>query len=161
MSTARPRRAGVALLLAAAALLGGARPARSAGGAVEELAVIVNPSAAVDRVDGARLEAIFSAVERTWADGKPIIAFSFAPEDPLRVEFERVVLRMTPDQVSRYWIDQRIRNGLRPPRQIPDPVLALRLVAKLPGSIGYVPRRLVDASVRVVARVRDGKVLPP
>ena len=36
-----------------------------------------------------------------------------------------------------------------------------RLVAKLEGAIGYVPESLVARDVRVVARIRNGKVLPP
>jgi ABC-type phosphate transport system substrate-binding protein len=145
----------------AAALLAAVQGAAPADGGVEAIAVIVHPAAPAGGMDPARLEAIFSGTQRSWSDGKPIITFNLPPEDPGRVEVDRVVLHMTSEQVSRYWIDQRIRSGQRPPRQVSDPALAVRLVGKLPGSIGYVPARLVDANVRVVARIRGGKVEAP
>jgi hypothetical protein len=36
-----------------------------------------------------------------------------------------------------------------------------RLVAKLPGAIGYIPESFVTHEVRVLARIRNGKVLAP
>jgi hypothetical protein len=132
-----------------------------AGSADGDIAVVVNPSLRAVRFDLAKLEAIFTTTARNGPDGKPIIVFNSPPDDKLRIEFDRVVLRMTPDQVSRHWIDQRIRNGQRPPRQIGDPALILRLVGKLPSSIGYVPRRLVDSTVVVVAFIHEGKVVTP
>ena len=68
---------------------------------------------------------------------------------------------MDPDAVARFWLDRRVRSGSPPPRQAPDPVMIARLVAKLEGAIGYVPESLVARDVRVVARIRNGKVLPP
>jgi hypothetical protein len=44
---------------------------------------------------------------------------------------------------------------------VPEPALVARLVAKLPGSVGYVPASVTLNNVRVVARVRQGKVLAP
>jgi ABC-type phosphate transport system substrate-binding protein len=157
----RARAIGLGALAALAALAAAGESAAPAGEGGESIAVIVHPAVDVGALDTARLETIFGGTQRSWPDGKPIIAFNLPPDDPARVELERVVLHMTPEQVSRYWIDQRIRSGQRPPRQISDPMLAVRLVAKLPGSIGYVPARLADANVRVVARIRAGKVVPP
>lgn len=68
---------------------------------------------------------------------------------------------MSAEEVAKYWIDQRVRGGAPPPRQVPDPALALRLVAKLPGSVAYVPSSMVNSQVKVVARVSDGKVIGP
>lgn len=138
----------------------GAAPEEGAA-ASDDIVVVVHRSFPAAQMDAPRLEAIFSAIERGGANGKPIIAFNYPPQDKLRMEFDRVVLGMTPGEVSRYWIDQRIRGGQRPPRQIADPVLVRRLVGKLPGAIGYLPPGLVDATVRIVARIRAGKVMAP
>lgn len=133
----------------------------AAARADEELAVIVHPQGAARRLDPAQLEAIFTSVFRTWPDGARVVAFNYPPQDPLRDRFDRAVLRLEPEEVGRFWIDQRVRGGAPPPRQVSDPALLLRLVGRLPGAIGYLPSRLVDKTVRVVARVRDGKVVPP
>ncbi len=148
----------LALPLAMLAASGAARPAAPAE---DELAVIVAAEGAPDKVSRAQLEAIFTSGRKSWDDGRAVVPLNLPPDHPLRHRFDEAVLRMTPDEVSRFWIDARVRDGARPPRQVIDPQLALRLVAKVPGAIGYVPARLADANVRVVARVRDGKVIDP
>jgi hypothetical protein len=125
------------------------------------LAVVVNVGVPVSRLSASELEAIFTSSKRTWTDGSNIGAFSYAPDNELRREFDSVVLRMSADEVARFWIDQRVRGGAPPPRQVPDPALAVRLVAKLPGCIAYVPENLVNPTVKVVARISNGKVLAP
>jgi hypothetical protein len=47
------------------------------------------------------------------------------------------------------------------PRKVPSVALMLRVVAKLPGAIGYVPESMVTPDVKIVARVKDGRVLAP
>jgi hypothetical protein len=126
-----------------------------------DLAVVVNPVVPVSRLSAAELESIFNSSRTSWPDGSSVGAFSYAPEDARRRTFDRVVLQMSLEEVGRYWLDQRVRGGPRPPRQVPDPALAVRLVAKLPGSIAYVPENLVNPNVKVVARIKSGKVVAP
>lgn len=126
-----------------------------------EVAVIVHLSSAIRHLDSAELEAIFTSSRRTWPDGSAVIAFSYAPDDPLRQRFDLAVLRMSPDQVGRFWVDERVRADRRPPRQVPDAILAVRLVARLPGSIAFVPATLVSKDVRVVARLQKDTVVDP
>jgi ABC-type phosphate transport system substrate-binding protein len=132
-----------------------------AGDGKENLAIIVHPGVPVTRLSDSELEAIFTSGQRNWSDGSNISTFSYAPEDPVRRAFDSIVLRMSPEEVARFWLDQRVRGGARPPRQVPEAALAVRLVAKLPGSIAYVPEGMVNSSVKVVARVRGGKVVEP
>ncbi len=140
----------------------GSLPSTPAGaGGPEPLAVVVSTAVPVSQLSAAELEAIFTSSKRTWPDGSNIGAFSYAPNSEVRRTFDKVVLRMSAEEVAKYWIDQRVRGGAPPPRQVPDPALALRLVAKLPGSVAYVPSSMVNAGVKVVARVSDGKVLGP
>jgi hypothetical protein len=155
---ARLRATALSLLVALAALVG--LPAR-AGEEVEDLAVIVSRANPARRLDAFELEAIFSMATQSWPAGGSVVPFNYPPDDRLRAAFDRAVLRMEPEQVGRFWIDQRVRDGLRPPRQVSDPAIALRLVARLPGAIAYVPAAMADATVRVVARVRRGKVEEP
>lgn len=141
--------------------LGSLLSARVGAGNPETLAVVVGPSVAVGQLSASELEAIFTSSKRTWPDGSNIGAFSYAPDNEIRRTFDQVVLRMSAEEVAKFWIDQRVRGAAPPPRQVPDPALALRLVAKLPGAVAYVPDSLVNATVKVVARVSHGKVLGP
>jgi hypothetical protein len=125
-----------------------------------ELAVVVHAENRA-RVSPAAIEAMFLLRQRRWPDGSPVIPFTYPPGEWPRVVFDRAVFGFSQDESARYWIDQRIRNGARPPRQTGDPVLALRLTGRLKGAIAYVPASMVNDSVRVVARIRGGRVLQP
>jgi hypothetical protein len=135
-----------------------ARPSAAAGPAIS---VIVHPSVSVAKLGEAELAAIFGGVRRQWDDGNVIRLFNLPPNHPARTELDRVVLHMSPDEVARYWIDRRIRGEGTPPRHVPTPELLLRLVASLASSIGYVPDDKLGPGVKIVARVRDGKVVAP
>lgn len=140
-------------------LLGG--PSARADGPDVPLAVIVHADTVNRPLTAAELASIFLATMQTWPNGTTVIPFNYPAERPLRVLFDDAVLHMSASEVGKYWVDQRVRGAGRPPRVASDPSLIVRLVAKLPGAIGYVPANLVDTTVRVVARVANGKVLPP
>jgi hypothetical protein len=134
----------------------------SSASSAPELAVIVHPSNAASSLSAVEIESIFTSSRRHWPGGGSIAAFNYEPNDPLRVAFERAVLRMDPDEVSRFWIDQRIRGRAGPPRQVSSPRLMVRVVARLPQAIGYVPvQDLGTHGVKVVAHVRGGRVVEP
>ncbi|MCC6751044.1 MAG: hypothetical protein IT371_25550 [Deltaproteobacteria bacterium] len=163
-------RARVAYVALAAALLSlGAAPGSSlseskAGapaGPPSELLVIVHPAVRVASLSAADLESIFSGSRRRWPDGGAIVAFNYPAGDGVRVLFDRVVLRLDPDAVARYWIDQRIRGMGRPPRQVPSAALLPRLIARLAGSVGYVAAAAAPPGTKLVARIRRGKVVAP
>jgi ABC-type phosphate transport system substrate-binding protein len=125
------------------------------------LDVFVHASSHVDRLNDHELEALFTRSRTRWADGTPVIPLSFAAGSDTRVLFDRVVLRLGPDEVGRFWLDRRIRGLGLPPRQVPSATLMQQVVANLPGSIGYAPNLPNRVGVKVVARILNGKVVPP
>jgi hypothetical protein len=134
---------------------------RRAPAAPVELDVIVHDSVPPRSLDRAALAAIFSMTRRSWGDGLSAVPFNYPPDSPLRRTFDSAVLGLAPEEVARFWIDQRIRGYGHPPRQVADPAIMVRLIANLKGSIGYIPAGTADKTVRVVARIRQGKVVPP
>lgn len=125
-----------------------------------ELVVIVN-AANPARPSAAMLEKIFLRKEMNWDSGERIIPLNASPDSERRQRFDRVVLGMSPDEAARYWLDQRIRGGGTAPREVGDAVLTVKLIARLSGTIGYVPTDIKLSGVRVVARIRNDKVIPP
>jgi ABC-type phosphate transport system substrate-binding protein len=123
------------------------------------LLVIVNPSVRASELSADQLEAIFTLSDRQWPGGEAIIPFNYPPGSVLRESFDRAVLRMAPEEVARFWIDQRIRGIGDAPRKVPTAAILLRVVANLRGAIGYVPSGPIPADVKLVARVSAGKVL--
>jgi hypothetical protein len=138
----------------------GLAPATARAGA-SELVVVVHPGVARSVLDELELEAIFTTSKRFWSGSQSIVPFNLPPRGDERVSFDHAVLRMDPDDVGRFWLDRRVRGGPPPPRQAPDPLTVVRLVARLEGAIGYAPVGLPLADVRVVARIREGKVVRP
>lgn len=125
------------------------------------LAVIVNPAVPVTSLGAAELASIFTRATRTWKDGTTVRALNLPPNSPERVEFDRVVLDMSPERSAQYWMDKQIRGEEPAPKAIGQVDIVVGLLATLRGSIGYVPEDKVDAKVRVVARIRGGKVVAP
>lgn len=128
---------------------------------VPAMAVIVHAGVTDPAPSQAELAALFTMTVTRWHDGTPARPLNLPAGSALRVEFDRVVLRMTPDETGRFWIDKRVRGEGTPPRQVPSPDLLARLVAALPGAFGYVPEDKVVPGVRIIARVRDGKLVRP
>ena len=145
-----------ALLLAVLA----ATPVRAIS--ADDLAVIVNLRASATQMSAVEMETIFTRSQTRWEDGTPIVPINAPPGSELRVLFDRVVMRLDPDEVGRFWIDRRVRGMGLPPRHLGEPSTIVRVVEKLNGAIGYTPENLAHgARVKVVARIRQGKVLPP
>jgi hypothetical protein len=126
-----------------------------------KLAVIVNPALPVTTLNAAELASIFTRVTRAWKDGTTVRALNLPQGSPGRVEFDRVVLDMTPERSAQFWIDKQIRGQEGAPKAIGQADIVVHLVPTLAGSIGYVPEEKVDAKVRVVARIRGGRVTAP
>jgi ABC-type phosphate transport system substrate-binding protein len=143
-------------LLAAAA----SAPARAA--TALELAVVVHASTRVASMSAVEMETMFTRSQTRWDDGTPIVPINTSPGSESRILFDKAVLRLDPDAVGRFWIDRRIRGFGLPPRHVAEPGTIVRVVQKLAGTISYVPEPLArEAGLKVVARIRHGKVLPP
>jgi ABC-type phosphate transport system substrate-binding protein len=126
-----------------------------------EIFVITHMSVPVSALDADELAAIFRLSKQHWGNGQRILAFNYAPNTELRETFDRQVLQMEPSRISRYWLDRMIRGESEVPRKVSTPDLMAKVIAKLPGSIGYVPRDQISKEVRVVARVVNGQVIAP
>lgn len=127
-----------------------------------DLAVFVNPKSTISRMTAVELEVVFTRAQTRWDDGTPIVPVNMPPGNESRVAFDRAVLRLDPDDVGRFWIDRRIRGLGLPPRQVTEASTILRVAEKLNGAIGYAPEAAVTgARVKVIARIRGGKVVPP
>lgn len=125
---------------------------------VEAIAVIVHPSVPVTVLSAAQLRSIYRRETGFWPDGQVIRPLSLPPESAVRQQFDFAVLALDADGVTKYWIDQRVRGGVTPPRTVASASLVARVVPALTGSIAYLPESAVPPSVRVVAMVRGNSV---
>lgn len=126
----------------------------------DEIVVVVNQSNPVRAAGRDTLRPIFQTTRTEWY-GRSAVPVNLPEDSPLRQRFDMAVLGLDPDGVARYWIDRKIRGGERPPRKVTSSSAVLRIVGQEAGGIGYVAAGDVNASVKVIARIRDGQVVPP
>lgn len=143
-----PQRREFLAALAALGLLG--LPTTASAGA--GLVVIVNAKNG-ETLGVPEVAAIFTTRRQAWRSGERIVPFNYPPRHEVRAEFDQLALGMDPDAAARYWIDRKIRGGSAPPKQVSSGQLIVRLVAKMPGGVGYVPRALVTPDVRIAAEL--------
>jgi hypothetical protein len=89
--------------------------------------------------------------------GVRLIPFNLALGSTARTRVDRVLLGLSPDQVGAFWIDQRVRSGVVPPRTIQSQEMLLRVVASMRGVIGYVELPVQRLPREVQALTIDGQ----
>jgi hypothetical protein len=151
MSLTRRLLLSACLLPALAAGLWDLAPANAGEAA---LVLVVAKSSPIDDVTRAELNRIFSG-DSVKIDGQPVVPFALAPNLPERHAFDQAVLGLSPDEVSKYWIDRRIRGQGNPPKSAPSPEVMAKVVASFPAAMGYLPASALTAGLKPVTI--DGK----
>jgi hypothetical protein len=114
------------------------------------LVAVVSRSSGVHDISLGALRRIFLGETVDGPTGMRFVGFNHPPKTRPRVTFDSLVLGMGPDEVARYWVDQRIRGGARPPRTVASIELLRQVIAQLPGAISYLPSSELDQSVRAL-----------
>src|SRR5688572_30776842 len=84
-------------------------PRRALAADVAPLVLIVSHASQLHELSTGLLRRIFLA-EPIDNDGVRMVPFNAPPLTPERVLFDAQVLGMSPDEMGRYWVDQRIRD---------------------------------------------------
>jgi hypothetical protein len=135
-------------------------PERAGASVPLVLVPIVAASSAVADVSLGTLRRVFLSQPVSGPGGVAFVGFNQPAGTRERELFDRVVLGMSPDEAARYWVDQRIRSGLRPPRSVPNVALLRQVVVRYPGAIGYVAVGDLDATVKPVTINGAGPAAP-
>lgn len=114
------------------------------------LVVVLGPTTDIADLSMADLRRSFAGGAVNDKSGERLIPFNHSPRSADRVGFDRTLLGMEPDEVSRFWIDRKIRGLSGPPRSLESAALLLRLVPRLPGAISYARAAQVAKNVRIV-----------
>ena len=131
--------------------------ARSARAAVRvPLALVTGDTSDVTDMSLAQVRRLFTGGGVDDRSGRRLVPLNHAPNMTDRVAFDRAVLGLSPEEVSRFWIDRKIRGQPGPPRSLDSAALLLRVVLRLPGAVSYVRFHQLPRGMHVV-RV-DGKL---
>ena len=129
--------------------LGFGASAGVAHAAHEPIAVVMGPASQQRVLSSDKLRRIFLAIPSDDESGRRFVPINLGQSSHVRERFDRSVLRMSPEEAARYWIDQRLR-GNKPPRSAGSIELVRRALQELPGAISYLPLSAVGA-LRVLA----------
>jgi hypothetical protein len=140
---------GLALVLSVVSV-----PGTAMAGDRQVIAVIVHPDNTIQSLDPDQIAYLFLRKAKAFPGGvmaKPVLL----PEDsPARTRFEHDILRKEPLQIRAYWARLVFTGRGKPPKSMPSVVDVKRYVASEPAAISYIPDTEVDASVKVVYRLR-------
>ena len=93
--------------------------------------------------------------EPVHVGGVELRAFGLKKDMSDRIDFDRAVLGMGPDDVGLYWIDRKLRGQKGAPKAVASPDILQHVVGRLPGTVGYVRASEVSGEVKEL-RI-DGK----
>jgi hypothetical protein len=120
------------------------------------LAVFVAKESGLQNLKMTELRRIFTNADDSGFSGRRRVPFNHTARSSDRVGFDKTVLRMGPEEVSRFWIDRKIRGLPGPPRAVDSLSQLLRLVSHTSSGIGYARPSQLTNDVRAI-RI-DGKL---
>lgn len=127
-----------------------ARAQPPSGATASALVLVTAPATGLDDLTQAELRLLFLRSTAGEVRGKKLVALNQPPGSPERELFDRRVLGMSPEQMARYWIDQKVRGQQSAPRSFAPPQILARMLERLPGSIGYLRPEHVTPALRAV-----------
>jgi len=113
-----------------------------------DFAVVVASGSSIQNMAPERIRDMFLKRRNFEGDIK-LVPVNPLGEDQLRRQFEQAVLQMNRDDVNRYWTTSHFQ-GVKPPITQASLESVKRFVARVDGAIGYIPRSMVDSSMRVL-----------
>jgi hypothetical protein len=114
------------------------------------LAVVVAQGSSVQDLSLTELRRIFTNEGDSDPSGQRFLPFNHPAHTTDRVAFDKIVLGMSADEVSQFWIERKIRGLPGPPRSVDSLSLLLRLIARLPGAISYARPAQLTGDVRAI-----------
>lgn len=106
--------------------------------ASDPIAVVMGSSSRQRVISSDKLRRVFLALPTDGEDGRRFLPINLSQSSAARARFDRAVLEMSPEEVARYWIDQRLR-GNKPPRSAATIDICRGALQELPGAISYLP----------------------
>jgi ABC-type phosphate transport system substrate-binding protein len=128
-------------------------PAAPQAAAAETVVVIVARNSTVTELPRLHLADLYLGRISRFPDGNPALPINQKAGTKDRTAFSETYLGRSETQIKAHWSKLIFTGRGRPPAEAPDESAVRKLVAEDPRAIGYVDRRFVDSSVRIV-RVR-------
>jgi phosphate transport system substrate-binding protein len=142
---------GVTRRVALVALLVVCAGAGPGGQATTDIAVVVNPSVAIDNLSIAELRRILLGDREFWSAGARVTLLIRAPIARERDAVVRDVCQMTEAQFRQHWIGKVFRADTPSgPKIVYSAEMAIDQVSRTPGAITFVQAPVTNRSVKVL-----------
>jgi ABC-type phosphate transport system substrate-binding protein len=113
-----------------------------------EYAVVVNKKNSIDKISKKQLKNIFLK-KKYYIGNQKVIAINISANMSLRMHFEKSILGMSRELLNKFWTKQHF-HGVSPPSTQSSTKSIKLFVKNVDGAIGYLPKNLIDNSLKVV-----------
>jgi len=120
-----------------------------------DIVVVVNPASPIKSMSVQQVSDLYLGRSRVFPNGEYALVFDLPRDSVVRERFFLSLTGMVPQQVNAYWSRLMFTGQVLPPQPMPDERTVLQLVRRNPGAIGYVHENSVDATVRVVLKLKE------
>lgn len=127
----------------------GARAAQSSA-AADTVVVVVSADNPVREISRLHLADLYMGRTSRFPNGEPAEPIDQHTSSPVRAEFYQHYIGRSLAEIKAHWSRLIFTGRGRPPRDVATGADVRRLVADNPRAIGYLDRRLVNRSVRIV-----------
>jgi hypothetical protein len=114
------------------------------------LAVFVAKDSSIRDLKMNELRRIFTNADDSGFSGQRNVPFNHTARSTDRVGFDQAVLHMSPEEVSRFWIDRKIRGLAGPPRAVDSLSQLQNLVTHTEGGISYARPGRLSNDLRII-----------
>lgn len=120
----------------------------------ESIAVIVN-STNTQEISEQHVKNIYADIVTQWDNGEHIAVYNLHVDEASRETFSQKIFGESAQKLAQAESNRKITNTIRNPSKTKSARLVLKLVAKNPNAIGYVPLSMASkaANVRIVLQI--------
>ncbi len=136
-------------MLGAAALLGGALPARA------DFYIVVHASNPQRSLTQKEAVDLFMGRTRAFANGDFALIFDLPRDNPNRAAFYKALTGMTVAQVNSYWSRLMFSGQSVPPQALADEAAMAGMLRRNPGALGWLSREPTEPGLRAVLVIKE------
>lgn len=118
-----------------------------------EVAVIINSENAVSELSPAEVRAYLMKERVSWPNGKKVRSVDRKGESPEREVYLKDIVQMTSEQLEKYWVSIRYKNGIPVPPKLNGDAQTIEYVQSFPGAIGYVNAASIQDNQRATLKI--------
>ncbi|WP_016955383.1 hypothetical protein [Catenovulum agarivorans] len=122
--------------------------------AFAEVVVVVHPSVAFDSMSADEVSRLFLGKSKKFPDGSTAFPLNQDEGMTARETFNEKICKKNASQYKAYWSKLVFTGKGTPPKDAGDANAVKALISSNPNMVGYIDSSLVDASVKVVFKLK-------